>query len=242
MGSMVGLLALALLHLCPHLLRPACPSGLGVAGVPVAGTGPALAAPPSALCPTHTGLSFPLRVTDHSAAGAWAKCRGSPGDLPRHPRPILHISESPCPPLRLHTASPGPTSGGRDPGADRTAPAPAASPGPAQSPPGAGRPSRRAGRCRAQLGLPGTALRALTGPGPGTLQDTRPVAGTGWSLCHPLPLLLCGALGPPPTPQGPTRGSPRGRHQRGSLPQPSPGVCTSSKPVCPPGLEVQPGI
>lgn len=75
--------------------------------MPVAGAGPALAAPPSALCPTHTGLSFPLRVTDHSAAGAWAKCRGSPGDLPRHPRPILTPVSRPAHPYAYTLHHPG---------------------------------------------------------------------------------------------------------------------------------------
>lgn len=146
MRSVPSLRATVLPRLCPCRLSPACPSGLGVRGR-------AEAAPSSAPRPARLGPSFLLRVTDHSAAGAWPGAEAAQETSPGAPAPPF--SESPCPPPRLHTASPGPTSrgtglGGRPPAQHpHRAAAPAAAPGPARSPPGAGQPSRRAGRSQA---------------------------------------------------------------------------------------------
>ena len=103
---MPSLRAAVLPRLCPRLLSPACPSGLGWPGG-------AEAAPSSAPCPARLGPSFLLRVTDRSAAGAWPGAEAARRP-PRAPPP--HPSHQ-----RVALPTPTPTHclGGRDWGAAR---------------------------------------------------------------------------------------------------------------------------
>lgn len=120
--------------------------------------------PPCTLCAHRSFRS--LRVTDHSAAGPGPSAT-QPRRPSRAPRPLHSASFSSdshlCPPPPHPTPTRRialPDLPGTRPGADHTAPRLTGSPGRiSKSSPA----SRRAGRCPAGLGLPGTALQRSRG-------------------------------------------------------------------------------
>lgn len=196
MWSVPSLRAEVLPRLCPRLLSPACPSGLRWPGG-------AEAAPSSAPCPARLGPSFLLRVTDHSAAGAWPGAEAAQETSPGAPAPPFTPASRPAHP-HAYTLPRGTGPGGRPPARHpHRAAAPAAAPGPARSPPGAGQPSRRAGRSQASwdcLAQTSERSRGQALARSGTRDRWLAPAGAS---ATPSRLLLHGTTGPAPTPQRP---------------------------------------